>query len=127
MGTEIPAFQKQISDSFQVVTTPDTLVEVIALNEDRDPAFLSQYAQYIGPWPGGGNKDVIITFPILFDEGGASFEEYDAINLPTILLVDQTRKIALRFDGAASADPFWDHFAQIIAGIDALLKNPPEN
>lgn len=127
MGTEIPAFQKQICDSFRVLTAPDTLVEVIALNEDRDTAFLSQYAQYVGPWPGGGNKDVIITFPILFDSGGASFDEYDAVNLPSILLVDQTRKIVLRYDGAASADPFWEHFAQIIAEIHELLENPPGN
>ncbi len=100
---------------------------MLALNEDASVSWLSQYAPYVGPLPGGQNKQVAITYPMLFDSTGLTFAAYQTGGnlLPSIFLIDQTGKIQLRFDVANEPSAFEEHLDTIIAKIDELLANPP--
>ena len=90
----------------------------MALNHDANPAWLTGYAAdttYI--------KDVIIIYPMLYDQAGSVFEAYqtNAGLLPSIFLVDQEGKIQLRYDIANDPEEFEDHLGDIIEKIDELL------
>jgi len=99
---------------------------VVALNHNASRAWLANYATYIGPIAGYSKQDTI-TYPMLFDSTGATFDAYqtETALLPSIFLVDQEGKIRLRYDVANEPTAFEEHLAEIIATINELLANPP--
>jgi alkyl hydroperoxide reductase subunit AhpC len=98
-------------------------VEVIALNMNASMAWLQFYAPdtiYI--------KDAPVTLPMLFDSTGATFENYGAAELllPSVFVIDQAGIIRLRADGIKEPEPFEEEMTSILAMIDELIANPPE-
>lgn len=100
---------------------------VIALNHNASRAWLSQYADYIGPLPGGQVKQDTITYSMIYDSLGTAFDAYqtETALLPSIFLIDQGGKIRLRYDVANEPAAFEEHLAEIIATINDLLANSP--
>jgi len=97
----------------------------LAINHNANRQWLAGYAadtQYI--------KDVVITFPMLYDEYdevlGGTFQAYDSGTLlPSIFLIDQAGIIQIRSDGIDMPDAFAEEMEEILAAIDELLENPP--
>lgn len=98
-------------------------MEVIALNANANVGWLQWYAPLTG-----FIKDVPITYPMLFDSTGATFENYGAAEelLPSVFVIDQAGIIRIRADGINEAEPFEEEMASITAMIDELIANPPE-
>lgn len=98
-------------------------MEVIALNANALMGWLQVYAPDTTVI-----KDIPITFPMLSDSTGATFENYGAAEdlLPSVFVIDQAGIIRIRADGIKTAEPFEEEMAQIEAMIDELITNPPE-
>ena len=62
------------------------------------------------------------------DSTGTVFEEYEAPFelLPSVFLIDQAGIIQIRADGVNEPEPFEEEMTEILAMIDELIANPPE-
>ncbi len=68
------------------------------------------------------SQGVTIAYHLASDQSGNIFDDYDAVFLPSIFLIDQTGLIRLRYDGASDAETFFPELDEIISMIDELLE-----
>ncbi|TKJ40764.1 hypothetical protein CEE37_07305 [candidate division LCP-89 bacterium B3_LCP] len=119
MGTEIPYFQTEIHEIFDT----DSVAVLSVLHPNAPTGWLEWYAPLTTMI-----KSVAITFPMLSDTTGDTFDLYESnlTNLPSIFLIDQSGVIQLRFDGTDSDPEFSLEMDEVLAKIDELLENPPD-
>lgn len=97
-------------------------MELIILNHDASAVAMQGWADYLESTQG-----ITLTYPMVFDESGETFETYKATELilPSIFLIDQTGFIHIRADGADEPSEFLPELEEILHTIDDLIANPP--